>query len=84
MENTKEIFGRNLNTELHLRKISQSQLAKAIGVKQQTISEWIKGECAPSLETFRKICIVLKADAEILLDIDIETEIPFSAYEIMK
>lgn len=83
MQETKEIFSRNLKMELQLRSISQGKLAKALDVSQQTVNEWTKGECLPSLATFRKLCIILKADPQILLDLDIETEIPFTAFEIL-
>ena len=84
MINTKEIFSKNLEMELKLRNISQEQLGKAIGVSQQSISEWVKGKSLPSLDTFRNLCIALRADPEIMLDLDIETEVPFAMHKLLE
>ncbi|MBE5936018.1 MAG: helix-turn-helix transcriptional regulator [Lachnospiraceae bacterium] len=36
--------------------MSQAQLAKAIGVKNSTVSSWERGANAPDIETLFKIC----------------------------
>ena len=48
---------------------SQNQIAKAIGVKQPTINEYIKGKSAPALDTLAKICKYLDLDANYILGI---------------
>ena len=62
-------FSAKLKAILTERNISQTKFAIAIGVKQQTVSEWIKGECLPSLDTYRTICEVLQIDAGYLLSL---------------
>ena len=50
--------------------ISQTDLAKKLGIKQQTISHYLKGDIMPSLETFANLCAVLDIDPADILCID--------------
>ena len=47
--------------------ISQTALAKQIGIGQQTISEYLHGKSMPALDTFAKLCAVLDLDANEIL-----------------
>ena len=69
---TQEIFSKNLREELIARHISQRAVATALEIAPQTVSEWCNGICMPSLDTFRKLCVYLHADADILLDLEDE------------
>lgn len=47
--------------------LKQTEIAKKIGVSQQTISHYIKGDKMPSLDTLANLCVVLDIDpADIL------------------
>ncbi len=46
---------------------NQSALARAIGVKQSQISEWLKGKCKPSYDVLRSIVINTNTDPYFLL-----------------
>lgn len=50
--------------------ITQSQLARASGVKQQQISCYLKGNKMPALDTFANLCVVLDLDANDILCVD--------------
>ena len=50
--------------------ITQAELAQNIGVKQQQISCYLKGQKAPALDTFAKLCAVLDIDANDILCVD--------------
>ena len=50
--------------------ISQTDLAKKLGLKQQTISHYLKGDIMPALETFANLCAVLDIDPADILCID--------------
>jgi len=55
----------------YLRKIkgiSQSQLAKLLGISFKVISNWESGYSEPSIEMLKKLKIVLDATYEELLD----------------
>ena len=47
--------------------MTQTALSKKLGISQQTISHYIKGDKMPALDTFANLCIVLDVDpADIL------------------
>ena len=47
--------------------LSQSEVARRIGVSQQTMSNYLKGKIMPAFDTFANLCKVLDLDpAEIL------------------
>ena len=57
----------NLKKELLLCGLTQKEIAQKIGVSQQTISHYIKGDKMPSLDTLANLCVALDLDpAEIL------------------
>ena len=50
---------------------TQVEIAKKIGVKQQTVAQYLSGRAMPALDTFANLCAVLALDAnEILCDAD--------------
>ena len=56
-----------LSKELKLCGLTQKQIADKIGVSQQTISHYIKGDKMPSLDTLANLCVALDLDsAEVL------------------
>ena len=47
--------------------LTQTQLAKKLGIKQPTIGQYLSGRAMPALDTFANLCAVLDLDpAEIL------------------
>lgn len=52
--------------------LSQMQLAKEIGVKQQTISNYEAGEREPDIRTIKKLCKFFNVTAGYLLGIEEE------------
>ena len=51
-------------------EVTQKELAEKLGVHQKDISRWENGERTPALETFAKICRILKVSVDDMLDID--------------
>ncbi len=47
--------------------ISQTALAKQIGVCQQAISSYVHGKKMPALDTLANLCVVLDLDANEIL-----------------
>ena len=47
--------------------MTQSALAAALGVSQQTVSHYVKGDKLPALDTLANLCCVLDADANDIL-----------------
>ncbi len=47
--------------------MTQTAIAKNLGVSQQTISHYVKGNKLPALDTFAKLCAVLDIDSNDIL-----------------
>ena len=52
---------------IKLSGMTQSQIAQKVGVSQQTISHYLKGDKMPSLDTLANLCEVLDLDANDVL-----------------
>ncbi|MBD5100207.1 MAG: helix-turn-helix transcriptional regulator [Clostridiales bacterium] len=50
--------------------LTQTELARRIGVKQQQISCYLKCEKLPTLDTFAKLCAVLDLEANEILCVE--------------
>ena len=47
--------------------LTQTELAKRLGIKQPTVGQYLSGRAMPALDTFANLCAVLDLDpAEIL------------------
>lgn len=48
-------------------EITQTELARRLGVKQQTVAQYLSGRAMPALDTFANLCAVLDLDANDIL-----------------
>ena len=47
--------------------LTQTEIGKKLGISQQTVSHYIKGDKLPSLDTLANLCVLLDLDpAEVL------------------
>lgn len=49
---------------------TQTAIAQQLGIRQQTISHYIKGDKMPALDTLANLCVILDLDANDILCID--------------
>lgn len=49
--------------------LTQTELAKRIGVIQPSVNQYLSGRALPALDTFAKLCYVLDLDANEILGI---------------
>lgn len=64
---TLEQIRNNLQEAIKQSGLTQTELAKRLGIGQQTISEYLHNKSMPALDTFANLCAVLDLDpAEIL------------------
>ena len=63
-------FQQRLTEELKASKYTQKEITNALGITESNLTNWKKGENAPSLETFYRLCILLEVSADYLLGID--------------
>ena len=50
--------------------LSQTEIAKKIGVRQQQISSYIHGNTLPALDTLSRLCSLLDLDANEILCVE--------------
>jgi len=72
MDNVKEIIGRRINEALAMRDVKQKELAKALGVMDNTISYFAKGARTPNTEQIIKIANFLNVSTDFLLGLQKE------------
>ena len=60
-------IGENIREAMKIKNYTQSILAEKIGVKQNTISQWINGVNEPNCETILKLCKILDSTPNELL-----------------
>lgn len=57
----------NLAKEIKNSGLTQTEIAKKLGIKQPTVGQYISGRAMPALDTFANICVLLDVDpADIL------------------
>ncbi|MBR0189049.1 MAG: helix-turn-helix transcriptional regulator [Clostridia bacterium] len=56
-----------LAEEIRNSRISQTELAKKLNIKQPTVAQYLSGKALPALDTFANLCKILDLNpAEIL------------------
>ena len=69
---TLEIIQQNLAAAIRQSGLTQTELGKRLGVSQQTISHYLKGDKLPALDTFANLCAIIDVNPQ-----DILSERPF-------
>ncbi|MBQ3506231.1 MAG: helix-turn-helix transcriptional regulator [Clostridia bacterium] len=64
---TLEQIQKNVAETIKQSGLTQTVLAKKLGVSQQTISHYVKGDKMPALDTLANLCVVLDVDANDIL-----------------
>ncbi len=60
-------FAENLRNLRKSKNMSQTQLAKLLGVDQRTVSVWEKGKCEPGFTVLAKICEIFDESFDSIL-----------------
>ena len=61
---------KRLAEEIKQSGMSQTEIAKALNIKQSTVAHYIKGDIMPSLDTLANLCKLLDLDANYILCIN--------------
>lgn len=67
-----ELIGKRLASARNRRNVKQIDLASAIGVSDQTISNWEVGLRSPRADLLRRLCLELECSADFLLGLSDE------------
>lgn len=69
MRSLDEIISENLKAEIEHSGKSKTEIARAIGVSNPTVSQYLSGRIQPSLATLSKLCSFLGCSADDVLDV---------------
>ena len=64
---TLDIIQQRLSETIKQSGLTQTEIGKELGVSQQSISHYVKGDKLPALDTFANLCSVLDADPSYIL-----------------
>lgn len=64
-----EIISFNIKQEIERSGKSKTEIARAIGVSNPTISQYLSGRIQPTLATLSKLCNFLNCSADDILNI---------------
>lgn len=67
---TLEKIQQNIIEALKNCGLTQTALSAKLGIRQQTVSHYLKGDIMPALDTFANLCSVLDLDANEILCIN--------------
>lgn len=71
---TLELIRTQLIEAIKQSGLSQTELAKKLGIKQPTVFDYLHGKSMPALDTFANLCEVLDLDANEILCIRRNTD----------
>ena len=58
---------KNLAIAIKQSGMTQTELGKRLGVSQQTISHYLKGDKLPALDTFANLCAIIDVNPQDIL-----------------
>ena len=64
---TLELIQKNLSTAIKQSGLTQTELGRRLGVSQQTISHYLKGDKLPALDTFANLCAIIDVNPQDIL-----------------
>ncbi|MBR2989190.1 MAG: helix-turn-helix transcriptional regulator [Clostridia bacterium] len=64
-----EIISKNIRDEIEQSGKSKTEIARALGVSNPTISQYLSGRIQPSLSTLSKLCSFLNCSADDILNV---------------
>ena len=64
---TLELIQKNLATAIKQSGLTQTELGRRLGVSQQTISHYLKGDKLPALDTFANLCAIIDVNPQDIL-----------------
>lgn len=63
-------FSQTFSSLMRERHITQTELANALKVKQNTVSQWMSGKREPDFDTLIKLCILFGVTPAVIMNFD--------------
>ena len=67
---TLEMIRERLIESIRISGLTQTEIAKRLGIKQPTVGQYLSGRSMPALDTFANLCKILDADPAYILCIN--------------
>ena len=67
-----ERISENIKTEIEHSGKTKTEIARAVGVSNATVSQYLSGRIQPSLPTLSKLCNFLNCSADEILEIKLK------------
>ncbi len=67
--NLDELISKNIKQEIEQSGKTKTEIARAIGVSNPTVSQYLSGRIQPTLATLSKLCTFLDCSADDILNI---------------
>ncbi len=67
---TLEMIRERLLESIRTSGLTQTEIAKRLGIKQPTVGQYLSGRSMPALDTFANLCKILDADPAYILCIN--------------
>ena len=64
---TLDMIQKNLAAAIKQSGLTQTELGRRLGVSQQTISHYLKGDKLPALDTFANLCTIIDVNPQDIL-----------------
>ena len=68
-KNLDEIISKNIKQEIEQSGKTKTEIARAIGVSNPTVSQYLSGRIQPTLATLSKLCTFLDCSADDILNV---------------
>ena len=67
---TLEMIRERLIESIRISGLTQTEIAKRLGIKQPTVGQYLSGRSMPALDTFANLCKILDTDPAYILCIN--------------
>ena len=67
---TLEMIRERLIESIRTSELTQTEIAKRLGIKQPTVGQYLSGRSMPALDTFANLCKILDTDPAYILCIN--------------
>ena len=64
---TLEMIRERLIESIRTSELTQTEIAKRLGIKQPTVGQYLSGRSMPALDTFANLCKILDTDPAYVL-----------------